>query len=94
MPLAVVAKIKNALRVVAVDAVAEQRGIRLGTSLADARGAVPDLVVAEADEAADRALLEQARRLGATAIRRSSRSIRRMASSSTFPAARISSPRR
>lgn len=53
------AKIKNALRVVAVDAEAERRGIRLGTSLADARGAIPDLVVAEADEAADRALLEK-----------------------------------
>ena len=57
-PLAVVAKIKNALRVVAVDRLAERRGIRLGQSLADARGAVPDLGVAEADEAADRALLE------------------------------------
>jgi protein ImuB len=57
-PLAVAAKIKNALRVVAVDANAEERGIRLGTSLADARGAVPDLFVVEADEAADRALLD------------------------------------
>ncbi len=53
------AKIKNALRVTAVDAVAERRGIRLGTSLADAKGAVPDLFVVEADEAADRALLER-----------------------------------
>lgn len=57
-PLAVVAKIKSALRVVAVDRIAERRGVRLGASLADARGAVPDLCVEEADEAADRALLE------------------------------------
>jgi protein ImuB len=54
-----VAKIKNALRVVALDRVAEQRGIHLGTTLADARGAVPDLHVAEADDTADRALLEK-----------------------------------
>ena len=53
------AKIKNALRVTAVDVLAERRGIRLGASLADARGAVPDLFVVEADEAADRALLEK-----------------------------------
>ena len=58
-PLAVVAKIKNAMRVVAVDENAERRGIRLGVSLADARGAVPNLCVEEADEAADRALLEK-----------------------------------
>jgi protein ImuB len=58
-PLAVVSKIKNAMRVVAVDENAERRGIRLGVSLADARGAVPDLCVEEADEAADRALLEK-----------------------------------
>ena len=43
---------------IAVDANAEERGIRLGTSLADARGAVPDLFVVEEDEAADRALLD------------------------------------
>jgi protein ImuB len=58
-PLAVVTKIKNAMRVVAVDENAERRGIRLGLSLADARGAVPDLWVEEADETADRALLEK-----------------------------------
>jgi protein ImuB len=58
-PLAVVAKIKNAMRIVAVDENAERRGIRLGVSLADARGAVPDLCVEEADETADRALLEK-----------------------------------
>jgi protein ImuB len=53
-----VAKVKGALRLVALDRTAERRGLRLGLSLADARGAVPDLVVAEADEAADHALLE------------------------------------
>ena len=58
-PLAIVAKIKSALRVVAIDEIAERRGIRLGATLADARGAVPDLVVAEADDAADHALLEK-----------------------------------
>jgi protein ImuB len=59
LPFAIVAKIKNALRVVALDRMAEQRGIHLGTTLADARGAVPDLRVAEADDTADRALLEK-----------------------------------
>ncbi len=53
------AKIRNALRVIAADRLAEQRGIRLGASLADARGAVPDLHVVEADEAADLGLLER-----------------------------------
>ncbi len=53
------AKVKNALRVVAVDAHAERCGIRLGMSLADARGAVPHLCVREADAAADLALLER-----------------------------------
>jgi protein ImuB len=57
-PLAVSAKVKNAVRIVAVDRSAAQRGIGEGMSLADARGAVPDLLVAEADEAADRVLLE------------------------------------
>jgi protein ImuB len=54
----VVAKIKNALRIVALDAHAERRGVRLGASLTDARAAVPDLCVAEADETADLTLLE------------------------------------
>jgi protein ImuB len=59
VPLAIVAKEKNALRVVAADRIAERRGVRLGLTLADARGAVPDLHVVEADAAADRALLEK-----------------------------------
>ncbi len=57
-PLAVVAKIKSALRVIATDAAADRRGIRVGQSLADARGAHPDLLVEESDPAADHALLE------------------------------------
>lgn len=47
------------MRIVALDENAEERGIRLEMTLADARGAVPDLVVEEADEAADQALLER-----------------------------------
>lgn len=46
------------MRLVATDPLAERRGLHSGMSLADARGAVPDLVVAEADAAADGALLE------------------------------------
>ena len=58
-PLAVVAKVKNALRVVATDPLAEVGGIRIGQSLADARGALPELAVAEADAGADLGLLER-----------------------------------
>jgi protein ImuB len=57
-PLAIVEKEKNALRVVAVDALAEARGVTLGRSLADARAALPELVVVEADRDADSAVLE------------------------------------
>jgi protein ImuB len=57
-PLAVVEKIHGAQRVVAVDAIAAHRGIRVDVSLADARAAHPDLRVVEADPAADRRLLE------------------------------------
>ena len=90
MPLAIVAKIKNALRVTALDRNAERRGIRLGVSLADARGAVPDLVVVETDETADHALLEK---LADWCDRYTPllRSTRRMACSSISPAARICS---
>ncbi len=59
VPLAVAAKEKSAVRIVAVDRLAEQRGVRLGLTLADARGAVPDLHVVEADAAADLAMLER-----------------------------------
>jgi protein ImuB len=57
-PLAVAARVKSALRLTAVDRLAEARGLRTSMALADARAQVPDLLVRQADEAADRALLE------------------------------------
>lgn len=57
-PIAVVAKINNALRLAAVDEAATARGLRVGQALADARGGVPDLAVHEEDTGADAALLE------------------------------------
>jgi len=56
-PFAIFARSKNALRLTAVSAAAERLGVRPGQSLADARGAVPDLDVHEADEEADLAFL-------------------------------------
>jgi protein ImuB len=56
-PLAVVAKVKNALRLVAVDEVAENLGLARGMALADARAMIPHLVVVDDDPAADAALL-------------------------------------
>ncbi|MEJ1159851.1 hypothetical protein [Prosthecomicrobium sp. N25] len=56
-PIAVVARSGNALRLAAVDEVAAARGLAAGLGLADARARVPDLLVAEADEPGDRALL-------------------------------------
>jgi protein ImuB len=58
LPLVIVAKDENALRLSAVDARAMRLGLFPGLSLSDARARVPALEVAEADEAADRALLE------------------------------------
>ncbi|MEM8811104.1 MAG: DNA polymerase Y family protein [Pseudomonadota bacterium] len=57
-PLAVYAKMRNALRLIAVDAEAERRGLTSGLPLADARARVPDLDAVEEEEKADRALLE------------------------------------
>jgi protein ImuB len=57
-PIAVVARAGSALRLAAVDAVAERRGLKPGLSLADARAMVPDLQVAEDDPAGDRAVIE------------------------------------
>lgn len=56
-PLAVVAKIKNALRLVAVDEHAASLGLTRGTALADARAMLPALVVADDEPAADTTLL-------------------------------------
>ncbi len=59
LPLVVVAKIDNALQLTAVDGRAARDGLSPGLPLADARARVPALDVVEADEAADRALLEK-----------------------------------
>ncbi|SER22204.1 protein ImuB [Faunimonas pinastri] len=56
-PRAVVSRSKGAFRLAVIDGEAERRGLRPGMSLADARGAVPDLAIAEIDEAADREAL-------------------------------------
>jgi len=58
LPLVVVAKISNALQLTATDALAVRNGLHAGLPLADARARVPALDVVEADEAADRALIE------------------------------------
>jgi len=57
-PLAVVAKVKNALRLVALDKTAERLGLTRGQPLADARAMVPALDVVDDDPAADLALIE------------------------------------
>ncbi|MEM1046264.1 MAG: DNA polymerase Y family protein [Pseudomonadota bacterium] len=57
-PRAVYAKLKNALRLTAVDESAEKRGLHAGLTLADARARVPDLDASEQDALADAALLE------------------------------------
>ena len=58
-PIAIVGKINNALILAAIDEAAAARGLRAGQALADARGAVPDLLVHEEDAGADTALLEK-----------------------------------
>ncbi len=58
LPLVVVAKIDNALQLTATDALAARHGLYSGLPLADARARVPALDVVEADETADRALIE------------------------------------
>lgn len=57
MPLVLVGKSENALRIFSVDEKARELGIHPGLSLSDARARVPELEVIEADEAADRTLL-------------------------------------
>jgi protein ImuB len=56
-PLAVVAKIKSALRLVALDKVAERAGLSIGQALADGRAMIPSLDVVDEDGAADASLL-------------------------------------
>jgi protein ImuB len=58
LPLVVVAKIDNALQLTALDNNARRNGLHEGLPLADARARVPALDVVEADENADRQLLE------------------------------------
>ena len=48
-PLAAIARIQNAQRLVCVDAEAARRGLTVGLSLADARARIPALVAVEAD---------------------------------------------
>lgn len=59
LPLAMVAKVRGALRLAAVDAKAQALGIVPGATLADARAVEPDLIVTEMDEGADRHWLER-----------------------------------
>jgi protein ImuB len=58
-PLAVVAKEKNALRLVALDRRATAEGLCIGQPLANARAALPELKVMAANDAADSKLLER-----------------------------------
>jgi protein ImuB len=57
-PIAIAGKVDNALKLAAIDETAAARGLRAGQALADARGAVPGLVVHEEDANADAKLLE------------------------------------
>jgi len=57
-PLVVVAKIDNALRLVALDERASRLSLKKGQPLADARAMVPELSVIESDPKADAKLLE------------------------------------
>jgi protein ImuB len=59
LPLVVVAKVDNALRLSAVDRKATSLGLAAGMPLANARAMLPDLEVVAADEPADRKLLER-----------------------------------
>ncbi|QYU66574.1 hypothetical protein J4558_16535 [Leptolyngbya sp. 15MV] len=58
-PLATVEKIKGALRLAAIDRAAAALGLRIGMGLADARVAVPGLLVFDHDPHADAMLLDR-----------------------------------
>ncbi|MDE2597624.1 MAG: DNA polymerase Y family protein [Sphingomonadales bacterium] len=58
-PLALVARVKGAQRLGAVNAAAQASGLYPGMALADARAIYPHLAVAEMDEAADRHWLKR-----------------------------------
>jgi protein ImuB len=57
-PLVIVAKVRNALRLTALDEQAERLGMRPDQALADARAMIPTLATIEEDATADRILLE------------------------------------
>jgi protein ImuB len=57
-PLALIAPVKSALRLTAVNARASRLGLKLGMALADARAMYPSLHVEDADPAADHRVLE------------------------------------
>lgn len=57
-PRAVVASVKSAQRITALNDAAARLGLKPGMALADARAMYPSLPVADADPAADRGLLE------------------------------------
>ena len=57
-PLAIIARVKSALRLTALDETAERLGLSRGMALADARAMIPALAVADDDPAADAALIE------------------------------------
>lgn len=58
-PVAVTRRIKSAVRLAAADARARTLGLAPGLTLADARARAPELVVHEADDAADAAWLDR-----------------------------------
>lgn len=58
-PLAIVAKVKSALRITALDEHAARLGLRTGMPLADARAMIPELGAADDDPAADAALMDE-----------------------------------
>jgi protein ImuB len=58
-PLALIAKVRGALQLGAIDAQAQVLGIVPGMTLADARAMQPNLAVADMDEAADRHCLQR-----------------------------------
>jgi protein ImuB len=59
LPFVISVKAENALRVYALDLHASRLGLRLGQALANARAMAPHIEVVEADETADKNLLEQ-----------------------------------
>ena len=64
LPVATIAPNGQAMRVVHVNAAAEDAGIRSGQSLADAKATVPELVTFDDDPTADRKALEELAILG------------------------------